>query len=267
MSTNKNPLSIHDQTHDVTVIIPAAIAALPDLNLLEKAALAHISRYPACSNAGLSKLCGLSERGIESLIARLRKRGLVEMLGEGRARRHELTLPMEPSTNCGKAEVEESRKKCGSDECDESHAKCGKHAAGESPIACDIDTLASPGCKAEEPLAVFSERHFSLHDKCFEAELFDDARKHLELLRARVELDTEISVDQRTEWVRGITNQENRCFAFQTLKNAESNNELSEDQLRATAALVCKADPAQLALFRQQVEAGALPGKAIKLLA
>lgn len=256
-----------NQTNDVTVIIPAAIATLPDLNLLEKAALAHIGKFPACSNVGLSKLTGLSVRGVEALLDRLRKRGLIQRLGEGRARRHELTLPMEPSTNCGKAEVEESLKKCGNDECDESHAKCGKDAAGESPTSCDIDTLFSPGCKPEETMAVFPDSDFRHHCDCLKAGLFDDARQHLERVRARMEQDTQISVEQKTEWVRRIIDQENRCFVLQTLKNAESTNELSEDQLRATAALVCKADPAQLALFRQQVEAGALPGKAIKLLA
>ncbi len=105
MSTNDT-----NEPQDLTIVIPAGIAALPDLNLVEKAALAHIAKFPGCSNGRLSKLTGLSVRGVEALLARLRKRGLIQMAGKGCARRHEPTFYVEHHTPCGKDEIAESHK-------------------------------------------------------------------------------------------------------------------------------------------------------------
>jgi hypothetical protein len=98
------------QTQDLTIVIPAGIAALPDLRLVEKAALAHIAKFPACSNGRLSKLTGLSVRGVEALLARLRKRDLVQMAGKGRARRLVPTCHVEHHIPCGEDEIAQTHK-------------------------------------------------------------------------------------------------------------------------------------------------------------
>lgn len=233
------------QTKDLTITIPAAIAALPDLNLLERAALAHISRYSACSNASLSKLTGLSVRGTEAMLARLRKRGLVEMSGEGRARRHELMFQVKPRTDCGKTEVAES------------HKKCGNHASGESLISCAVGTPASPFPKLDEVLKNYFSRG-----------LFEDAHKHAELLRAQVELDTTMPCELKAKSIKALTDVENRCFALEKLQSVvASTDNLSDAQLDAAIMRVLKADPAKLALFRQRVEAGALADNGTNLFA
>jgi len=79
---------------DIEIKIPASIAALP-LAINEKIVLAHIDRFPGSSNAQLAKLIGSSHRGAENLLRRLRQQGYVKSYGKGRARRHQLSFPVE----------------------------------------------------------------------------------------------------------------------------------------------------------------------------
>lgn len=72
---------------DITIHIPVAIAALPNLDLIERVILARVDECPASRNSDLAPLTGLSQRGIESTLARLRERDLIEVTGKGRARR------------------------------------------------------------------------------------------------------------------------------------------------------------------------------------
>jgi hypothetical protein len=267
MSTNDNPASIHNATNDLTITIPAAIASLPGLNLLERAALAHIAKKPACSNAGLSKLTGLSVRGVEVMLARFRRRGLVMMAGKGRARRHELTFLVEHPTKCGNDEVEESRNKCGKAECDESLENCGKQAGSESPTSGDIGPPVPPGGDTEESTEEFARRLSAHYESSLKTGKLDDAFKHLEQIRSRVEQDTQMSVKRKTEWLAWIANEDNLWFGLQTFGSARRNKKLFGDQLKAAVDNLFNADPAKLALFRQQVEAGASLESALKMLA
>ncbi|OQB94248.1 MAG: hypothetical protein BWX84_00297 [Verrucomicrobia bacterium ADurb.Bin118] len=85
--------------NEIIITIPVAIAGQPDLNLIEKAILAFIEARPACHNADLATLTGLSERGVESTLARLRDHGLIQVTGKGRAR--QLWLHVEHHSACG----------------------------------------------------------------------------------------------------------------------------------------------------------------------
>src|SRR5206468_2638270 len=127
----------------VTATIPAAIAALPDLNLLEKATLAYIANFPACSNAKLAKLTGLSERGVESMLARLRKDGLLRKSGEGKARRHDLTFAVVDHVECGNTNAADSHKNC----------ERGKAGNSECLVV----------CKQEETIQDFVDRHLAFY--------------------------------------------------------------------------------------------------------
>jgi DNA-binding MarR family transcriptional regulator len=85
--------------NDITIHIPVAIATLPDLTLIEKIFLSRIDEFPACHNADLAALTGLSLHGVENTLARLRERGLIQVIGKGRARR--LWLHVEHHIRCG----------------------------------------------------------------------------------------------------------------------------------------------------------------------
>lgn len=87
-------------SEDITITIPAAIAALPDLDLIEKTLLARIDESPACHNADLAVLTGLSKRGIQSTLGRLRERDLIQVIGKGRARRLFLRFHVEQHMGC-----------------------------------------------------------------------------------------------------------------------------------------------------------------------
>ena len=244
MDTNDNSARIHKATDDLTITIPAAIASLPGLNLLEKAALAHIAKLPACSNAGLSKVCGLSVRGVEAMLTRFRKRGLVEMVGKGRARRHELTFPVEHRTKCGKDEV------------DASHKVCGNHASSESHIPCADDTSASRVADFKKALDDFVNRG-----------MYKEARERVELVRAQAERDDKLSGEKHPKSLEVLTNAANLFFAYQTLQSMVAKPDgLSQEEADAAMERVPQADPAKVALFRQQVEAGASPKAALEIL-
>jgi hypothetical protein len=238
-------MSNHDQTKDVTVTIPAAIASLPGLNLMEMAVLAHIAKIPACSNAVLAKLTGLSVRGVEALLARLRKRGLVEIVGKGRARRHELRFPVEHRT------------KCGNDEVAASLTNCGNGASSESHIPCADGTSASRVANLKKALDDFLNRR-----------MYKEARERVELVRAQVEHDDRLSGEKKAKCLEVFTNAANLFFAYQTLQSMVAKPDgLSHEEADAAMERIRQADSARVALFREQVEGGASPESALKMLA
>src|SRR5690349_20279181 len=100
MALNRQPL-LMKPPQDLNIHIPASIAALPDLNLIQKAILAKVHERPGSTNSTLAKLTGLTERGVESTVSRLEKLGLIRRQGHGRARLLRLTFPVEQHTQCG----------------------------------------------------------------------------------------------------------------------------------------------------------------------
>jgi hypothetical protein len=116
------------KTTALTIVVPPEIVALPDLSLVERIALSAIAERPACSNAALARLLGFSERGIESMLRRLRERRLIEQIGKGRARAHGRMFPVEHHAKCGKDGGVESQTKIGENEIVESHFPRGQNA-------------------------------------------------------------------------------------------------------------------------------------------
>jgi DNA-binding MarR family transcriptional regulator len=68
--------------------IPTDILARTELTLEEKYVLAQIRDLPGCGNHALSTVLGITVSGVEAMMARLRREGHIEMLGEGKARTH-----------------------------------------------------------------------------------------------------------------------------------------------------------------------------------
>ena len=118
---------------DLHLHIPPEIVALPGLTLDERVVLANVHELPACSNASLARLLGLSERGIESMLRRLRDRGLIQQVGKGRARQHRLLFRVEHHTGCGQNEYAESHIKRGQNNTAESHTLRGEQKAAANP--------------------------------------------------------------------------------------------------------------------------------------
>lgn len=69
------------------ITIPLAIDAIPGLDLVEKILLSCVEKYPHGTNERLSALTGLSVRGVQAALARLRKRNHIGTDGRARARR------------------------------------------------------------------------------------------------------------------------------------------------------------------------------------
>src|SRR5882757_7719905 len=108
------------KTKSIEIKIPAGIVALP-ISLSEKVVLEHIRQFPGCSNARLAELLGISGRGVENMLRRLRSQGYIEQVGKGRARRHRLKFKMEAGqehTLCGNNNNDHS--------CAESHTSRGE---------------------------------------------------------------------------------------------------------------------------------------------
>ncbi len=135
-------------TQDLHIQIPAAIAALPDLNLIEKAVLSRVHECPACSNPGLAKLTGLSVRGVESTLARLKGLGLIRSRGHGQARRLSLAFPVEHHTACSEDNKVKPNTACGERHENEHHMACGESPADQPHM--------SSGIQDEQPVTMES---------------------------------------------------------------------------------------------------------------
>ena len=79
--------------------IPTSIDQL-ELKLNEKFALYYIQQSPDISNDQLARLLGMSPRGAQSMLRRLRRSGYIANVGKGRARRIALMFHTEQHTEC-----------------------------------------------------------------------------------------------------------------------------------------------------------------------
>lgn len=213
---------------DINILIPAAIATLPGLNLAERVALAHIAKRPGCSNAALAKVLGVSVRGAEDLVRRLRDNGLIQAVGKGRARRHILLFPVEHPTLCGKSSDVES------------HTKC------------EVEPPALAVIKPEPSILEFMASRLAYVKNCIEWGKYECAIKHLAAIREHLEGDANIAPDLRTRLLASLEKLENECFAYEaTAKLAEGRPDYVQ---REIALKVRRASAEQLALFRERVQ-------------
>ncbi len=228
------------KTNEITLKIPAPIAARPGLTLHERVALAFVHEHPRCRNITLARHLGISVRGAEAMLRRLRQLGHIRSAGRGRARRMEVSFPAEPT------------KKCGVQQETESHTKCKV----EQPIIALV--------QHEPSTSDFAELHLSLYETCLEHGDFESACHHLDLIRERLERDAEFPAEQKTNLLAALAHMENRCFCFRV--GREMAEGLPASEQRALALEFCRASPGQLASFRQQMESGELPGEAVKVI-
>lgn len=81
-------MNIVEVPKDLHIVISADIVARKKLTLEEKYVLSRIRAVPGCGNVSLSEVLGITVSGVEAMMARLRREGHIEMLGEGKARTH-----------------------------------------------------------------------------------------------------------------------------------------------------------------------------------
>lgn len=215
-------------TTDLNIVIPATIAALPSLNLAERVALALIAKRPGCSNASLARALDMSLRGAESLLRRLRAKGLIKPVGKGRARQHVLTFPVER------------------------HTACGKNNDAESHTDCAVESPALAVVKTEASTYEFTALRLSLFQNCLECGEYDCAMKHLEAIRERLEGDANTVPNVKTRLLASLKKLEDQCFAYGVTATLAEGR--PDDVQREIALKVCRASAEQLALFRQRVE-------------
>ena len=209
----------------MSLTIPEAIATRDDLSLIEKVALSIIVRYPRCSNQRLAGELGFSVRGVENLLVRLRRRGLVEQVGKGSARRLRLTFEPEPHTLCGNSEGLDRRMEC-----------------VVSAISEDL-AVAKQRCSFE---------HFALRRElaanCLAAGEYNAALAHFEELRRIAERD--LAGEARDRVLAILTDDETVAFGVKLINETIA----SQTQRILMMAALGKATPDQLGLLRERLK-------------
>jgi Winged helix-turn-helix DNA-binding len=240
---------------DLIINIPASIVALPDLNLIEKAILNRVHERPGCTNPGLAKLAGLSVRGVESTLARLKERGLVCSQGHGPSRRLSLTFAVEHHAECGASVDMQSHTACGTNQSGNSHTECGApvNAQSHTMSGVQIDPSATDATKLQTAY-VFAQVD------CLAKGEFEEARRH-----ARQYYSKLAQIEPRARGLTGrwLQNDENIVFVLET--GCRDYRRLPERQRVQLARLALNADPETLIEVRKAIATAEANGVVIDL--
>ncbi len=247
----------------ITIHIVAEIAALPDLNLIERAILNRIHERPDCSNGGLAKLTGLSKRGIESTLARLKKRELIRSRGHGHARRLWLAFPVERCMECGENVNAELHMGCGKNQNENTHMECGVDWNSERHTTSGVRTEKSiPEISDDSAKLLQSEKgHSDALFNCLLVGAFNQARLHLDGLRQCVGKLSQVAPEMKERNDRVIQTYDSFIFIL------EAGGECIErrDERVRLMPLLFRASPERLTEVRQQVEAAKARGAPVDL--
>jgi len=206
--------------------------AVPNLNLTERVILTHVNMWPDCTNNDLAALTGLSLRGAESVLARLRAQGLVQVHGRGHARRLILTFHVERLMECGEQHDEPS------------HRECGEVADEE----CHTDNIR----ETDPEIARLKEMALALCSSILVGDL-DHARTQLNELLEWQSTRSSIVPDMRQQWANALEPFDDLLYAA-----AECWLGFALLPLDARARLlmsICGITPQKITERRQQIEA------------
>jgi len=202
---------------DVTIVIPAAIAALPDLSLAERVALAHIADHSACSNGDLARLLGISVRGVEQMVRRFRARGLIQQTGNGHARVFRLLFPVEHHSKCEEHQGAKPHTKSGKHEPGESHRSCGPSArpAANHPVA----TQAQDTPQSDDTLSPRAKikREYKRARDCVDRRDLAGALGHYRLLKEQISSLPDGGAKYKSEFIAAVEEEETRVLACKLL--------------------------------------------------
>ena len=218
---------------ELNITIPASIVALPDLNLIEKAILSRIHERPACSNGGLAKITGLSLRGTEATLVRLKKRELIRSSGHGHARRLWLTFLVEHHTECGK------------DRNENAHMECG--------LAAKVECLSAGGIQPDDLTSIeFLKKELSALISSLLAGDFNQARANHDRIRRWYSALCEKAPYFRTQANEFVQGNGDCVLVFEACWSEL--NTLPCHERGQLAKLLFRASPERLTQIRQQVE-------------
>jgi hypothetical protein len=246
----------------LTITIPAEIVCLPDLTIAERVALAHIHNFPACSNGRLACLLGLSERGIESLLRRLRERRLIQPIGRGRARSHRLMFLVERHTECVEVESTKSHTKSGENEIVESHLPCEPHPHIDQPSPAPTQTTSTITLIA---MSVDEERKRA-GDFITHAD-FEGALHHYQLAKERVEDFPETLLEVRAEALALVVEDETRVLASKLVFEHAAATGMPAAEKKSLFATIMGLSAERLAQIRPALDSQARLGRPVDISA
>jgi DNA-binding MarR family transcriptional regulator len=248
---------------ELNITIPASIVALPGLNLIERAILNRIHERPDCSNGGLAMLTGMSLRGIEAALARLRTLGLIRSRGHGRARRLILTFPVEHHVECGENVNAEHHTECGKNQNENTHTECGVDWNSESHTTSGVRTeMSIPEISDDSAKLLQSEKgHSDALFNCLLVGAFNQARLQLDCLRQCYGKLCQVAPEMKERNDRVIQTYDSFIFIL------EAGRECIErrDERVRLMPLLFRASPERLTEVRQQVEAAKARGAPVDL--
>ena len=205
------------------------------LTLAERTVLAFIADHPTCSNHRLAELVGMSLRGIEALLRRMILRGYLRSYRKGRARRLELTFPVEHHIPCGDLE------------CAKPHTNCGNQLAVINP----------PGNPQPElPLAEAFEQTMRTIDQIVHEPGWSPETPYrlIQSLITRVENDWADCPEKQAVLDHLIWRRDGFYAVCYCARN------LPKQYHRQATRFLLKASPDHLAQLRQRIETGQLAG-------
>jgi hypothetical protein len=207
------------------ISIPGFIMAKTDLTITEKVVLSAFAQRPACSNSSLAQLTGLTVRGIEVLLARLRRLGLIHQQGKGCARRVTL-FHEEHHIERGSDEPMNSQS--------EDRTNCGP-APGEKV---GLEELFQRICLSRRLAA-----------SCSEMGDYESAQKHLARLRVVLEDRADLPEHLREQSLKLIEDDQTVIAGFSLLRQMK---DLSKRDQAELAAALSNASSEQLQRFRER---------------
>lgn len=251
---------------DLTITVPAEIVALPNLSLVELVALAHLYEWPGSSNARLAKRLGLSERGIEAMLRRLRQRGLIQQHGKGHARVLRLMFPVEHHTECGENTLEASHKKCGAKP-QEAHILSGmnpaRNAVQAQPNPAQTTSTATTGL----PPSKYIEREMELAGECAMRWEFDDALRRYAHLKDYIANLNDTDSELKAMGLEGVSETETRILAVKLVFDYARSTNLPKDRFNALTASIASLSEERLAEIRPTLDAQAQLAKPVDISA
>ncbi len=211
---------------DLNIHVPAEIVAVPDLSLPERVVLATILERPGVANGSLAKLLGCSVRGVEALLARLRKRGLLLQIQDGHSREHRLT-PLVAT-----------------------HKKCEISNSGNSDILCGPPPSPLPSVPSQS-IEDAVEQDLLLAQSYVQIGSIDEALNLYRRVRERIQAEPDLNEDGKRDALAVITGLENRAVALNLAVQVATAKGLSRSKGMALIGATMKLSPEKLAEIRR----------------
>ena len=235
--STSTPSHMKPMPQPFTFTILGEIEALPGLTLVERVILSQLAKYPRSGNAKLEKMTRLSNRGVESLLRRLRKQGYLKRVS------------VEGSRHLMVQGVAAAHTKCGEADTTKSHISCGVMAG--TAAAAPITAVAV----REAPLDDFLWLATKMAETCWRTRGWGFARNHYERCVERVTTEEGLDPEYRANLLADLQHSANYLFTLEHLIPAKPKMPVHE--VERLMSMLDRAPRAKLLEFRRRVESGA----------